>query len=867
MRQSTLWSRSLLALLLLLPTLLVAQQHRVVLSIKPKATEVKFVVRLSASASSFTVQYGQDEQPQSIAYQPEGAVGMTVTHRFGKALEGERRLTIEATELRTLRVTNASKSVNGILEVVAPKLENLFADNTSLEAHPTLDLSQAPMLEALSMTYTGLEHVVLPKTKTLTSVAISPTLAEHTYLKSINVGDAPMLTQLSIGNHELESDTLDLRANKRLKVLNVSAGLDTKTHKRKKLRALLGIKELVLERFLGQNNELGMDQLPDRAEETPLEQFLYGNQRNYKLHSRYIKGLTIDLKHLYAVRGVLPQKSLSSFEWMYQTGVVDGKPKYAEVPKDKIRVKDGCIFTFDESILKDGEQKVYFRVANDGYPSIGRYNTKDKTYSHKLVSYVITIAPVASPSSRVIAHVGSKAGAPVSLRLAATSGVAHIKVGHEPEQAYTVGTSLTSATPITLRPKEDAARLEIRGDLILLDCSGSAMKSLDLSQAPTLELLDCSRAGLSKLDASACKALIYLYAMDNELETATLGKLEKLRELNLSFNSLSEVDLSGLPALTAISLDKNRIKTPNFSHNRKLEKLYCKSNGIRQLDLDGLTELTELSCESNKLQRLNLSGCAKLEKLYCKNNELTAIDLGHTPKLQELHVGANALERLEVSSLADLKELYCFSNKLTRLDLSHNRKLETLSAGDNKLTEVGLQGLEQLETLSLGFNQLASLSVEGCRSLAGIELAFNRMTLAAAQAFVATLPMRSTDELGMVIYHNKAEYPDEIEHNQSSPELASMAKRRGWLLYDGETPLPLGLREVASGDGIRLNVVAGELIVEASPRYADELCRVYDLGGQVHLARRGQTIYRLALAPGQYLLRWGDQVEKVIVPQ
>lgn len=822
-------------------------EHRVTLSVAPDAKQIKFIVRLADGTQAAKVFFGEGEDNSSIAYKPDGDSGMTIAYTFKKPSTEERQIVLDASELLTLRMTKATKQINGIVEVIAPRLEHLFGDHTSLEEHSSLDLSRAPRLKSLSMTYTGLEHVVLPKTNTLTSVAISPTLVEKTFLKSINVEAAPKLTQLAIGNHALP-DTLDLRNNKELRVLGVAAGLDKGDKKRKKLRAILGIKDLTLERFYGQNNELGFDQLPNRPEEVPLEQFIYSNQRNYLLNRQYIQGLTVNLAHLYKAKGIQAGISLTNFEWVM--GVEKGeKTEYIPIPEDKIKHKDG-VFTFDESILIDGKRKVYFRMWNSGYPGIGRYITKDKKYNNKLVSYAFTLE---KKTSHVVLSTGIKAGAPISLRLVSRSGKAMIKVGAE-QREYEVSTDLQQATPLTLRSTEEHPVVELDGELRLLACSDISLKSLDLSKAKSLQVLDCSRTGLESLDASACEDLVYLYAMENELEAVTLGKLPKLRELNLSFNSLTSIDFSGLPLLTNLTYDKNKVKQADFSHNPELSQLYCKANGIESLNLKGLTKLTALSCESNKIKELDLTPCPKLEKLYCKGNKLTALDLKANPALVEINASANEIKSLDLNGLAELKELYCWTNQIDKLDLTPCKKLEVVSAGDNKLTEIKATALPMLGSLALSFNQLSALSVEGCASLEGIDVSFNKLSLAAADAFIASLPMRSADESGVVIYYNKQEFPDEQDQNQITPELASKARAKHWVMQDGEEPLPLGLQEVVQQ---RLSVFPTVATDRVEIRGAYTRGALYRLDG-VEVARLvgEQTAWSVSHLPeGSYLLR------------
>ncbi|MDY6121948.1 MAG: hypothetical protein SPI72_02565 [Porphyromonas sp.] len=488
-----------------------------------------------------------------------------------------------------------------------------------------------------------------------------------------------------------------------------------------------------------------------------------------------------------------------------------------------------------------------------------------------------------------------KASAPISLRLAALGGKLKIKVGEGQATEYTVSESITKLTPVTLRSGVDNPRVEIDGALIAIDCKGAQLTEIDCSSATELQLLEVSENELQRIDLSACANLRYAYMMNNQIDILVVGQLRALEEFNVSFNKINSVDLRPLASLKSFSCDRNMVEDLDLSGNPLLENLYCKKNKIKSLDLSKQSKLTELSCEGNKIERLDLSHAPNLRTLYAKDNVMTSVDLSANRSLEEINLSSNKLSRLDTELCPQLLELYCFDNELSELNLDQNKQLTTLSCGGNMLQRLDLSDLKSLESLSVSFNQLEEIKLNGCSALQSaaldhnnlkemdfascsslmfVDISFNGFVGAKALETVNSLPARSSETPGVLVYLNKREYwqaisgpsrrqavlvylnkreyPEDEEHNELDEALLAAAKARCWTMLDGETPLS---SEEVLPDRMRVYLADGgsQMLVEG----AYESAMLFSVDGVV-VSRlpAGQTQLSLSgLSRGHYILQ------------
>lgn len=220
-----------------------------------------------------------------------------------------------------------------------------------------------------------------------------------------------------------------------------------------------------------------------------------------------------------------------------------------------------------------------------------------------------------------------------------------------------------------------------------LNCGGNQLTSLNVSECVALKKLFCSGNELTSLDATGCKALTELSCIGNQLSSLDLSSSVKLMQLDCYANQLSTLDLSNNPTLLDVDCKDNQLTSLIFSENSALEWVICQNNQLSSLNVSNFIALRYLRCSSNELYHLDVSGCNSLGTLNCSNNQLDSLDVSSCTNLDDLDCSWNQLSRLDLSN--NLVTLQCGFNQLTSLDVSKNTGLEYLGLSFNEtLNEV-----------------------------------------------------------------------------------------------------------------------------------------------------------------------------------
>ena len=314
--------------------------------------------------------------------------------------------------------------------------------------------------------------------------------------------------------------------------------------------------------------------------------------------------------------------------------------------------------------------------------------------------------------------------------------------------------------------------------LTTLNCSYNKLTSLNVSSLTRLQTLRCNNNKLPYVyDLPA--SLQYLYCGGNQfttwvvndhssLKTLDVSNTPTLTSLNCNNNALTSLTISGCTALNTISCDNNQFTSlPTLPSS--LETLYCRGNkltslptlpnslkyllcggnsfttlsltgytNLKQLDISNSTSLTTLNCYNNGLITLNVSGCSALSTLSCYNNYLTT--LGTLPSsLKTIYCYTNNLNTLNVSGCTSLTYLDCKANYLTSLGTLPSL-LQTINCSNNRLSgTLSITGRSALKTLNVSSNTglttiycygngLTSLNVDGCSSLTYLYCYSNQLT-------------------------------------------------------------------------------------------------------------------------------------------
>ena len=323
--------------------------------------------------------------------------------------------------------------------------------------------------------------------------------------------------------------------------------------------------------------------------------------------------------------------------------------------------------------------------------------------------------------------------------------------------------------------------------LTYLDCSSSALNSLDVSGCSALQNLDCQNnpslddisglndcvaldwfacdfCAVSSLDLTFCPELTRLYCYNNQLTELNVTGLTNLQILNCMNNpnlgaitglegctSLTYLDCSncGLNQLDVIQMNnleelwcrdnqftylrvisKPLLTTLVASDNSQLVELICYDCALTELDVTNCTNLEYIDCENNQLSSLDISTCPSLVNLICNLNQLTSLDISHCPELQFLWCNQNQLTSLDLSNCSDdFYSLDCRINNIGHtLDMTRFSKMRQLACSDNQIPQLTLGIHNSLTDIWCANNQLTSLDVTGCPVLQYLDAQRNQLT-------------------------------------------------------------------------------------------------------------------------------------------
>ncbi len=115
-------------------------------------------------------------------------------------------------------------------------------------------------------------------------------------------------------------------------------------------------------------------------------------------------------------------------------------------------------------------------------------------------------------------------------------------------------------------------------------------------------------------------------------------------------SELSSLDLSQNTLLKELSCGRNQLTSLNVSNSTELKRIGCSYNKLTALDVSKNTELLELSCYNNQLSTINISNNEKLKELDCCFNKLTALDITNNSELEYLLCYGNSIVKLDISN-------------------------------------------------------------------------------------------------------------------------------------------------------------------------------------------------------------------------
>ncbi len=275
------------------------------------------------------------------------------------------------------------------------------------------------------------------------------------------------------------------------------------------------------------------------------------------------------------------------------------------------------------------------------------------------------------------------------------------KIEYEAQQAFVDSLSQMRGTFISCQVSSEGI-VKIYGDPSQIDyfnASGCYISSIEFNNCNNLSILDLSHNELKSLDLSDIPSLQAIYVSDNPFSPQSPLKIGKnkpkltILEMNTIDHLDAEFNISDYPTL--ISFDGY--------HNM----------GLKTCDPTGCPNLMRLTLDVTDVENVDVSKNPYLTILNVSNTKVTSLDLSKNPLLTELycdHYGSYNTEykftELDISNNPKLKYLFCAGNKLTNLDISKCPELITVSATGNYLTAFDVSQNPKLYIVEINNNCL-----------------------------------------------------------------------------------------------------------------------------------------------------------------
>lgn len=323
-----------------------------------------------------------------------------------------------------------------------------------------------------------------------------------------------------------------------------------------------------------------------------------------------------------------------------------------------------------------------------------------------------------------------------------------------------------------------------------------------------ISLFFCTAGGITQADFSQAPSLLSLNVSSNALTTLDLSSQEKLQQLHCGINKLEEINIAPLVDLQWFNCAQNDLSSLDLSHNNKLSFLNCATNKLSELQIAG-ESLNAIFCYGNQIKTLDLSGCPALARLEAFENRLEELDISQSPNLELLYCGSNLLPSLDLSNNTKLRELGCGNNLLKELDLSQHTNLSILYSTDNQLHSLKLSPKATfLERIDCYHNQLTGLAMD---------------------AFIASLPVVSTDDYEELYLYDST---SSSEGNKATSEQIQMIKEKNWNIYDqhGEDPIDLSSSSLTNST-FQYTFNASHGVLSFSGAKARAEYHLYDING------------------------------------
>lgn len=253
--------------------------------------------------------------------------------------------------------------------------------------------------------------------------------------------------------------------------------------------------------------------------------------------------------------------------------------------------------------------------------------------------------------------------------------------------------------------------------LTSLDCTGTGITSLDVSNNKALERLICYATKINKLNVSNNAALTFLDCSGTQINSLDVSNNKALETLYCADTQIDKLNVSNNTLLTSLSCLGIGITELDVSKNTALIDLNCSDTGITALNVSNNTSLINLYCYSTQINKLNVSNNTSLETLYCPWTQIDSLDVSKNTSLKYLSCYGTQIDSLDVSKNTTLEILHCSWTQIDSLDVSNNTSLTSLRFNESPLeylnigTNANFNLLNSNSSSTTGLNVVVELNV------------------------------------------------------------------------------------------------------------------------------------------------------------
>ncbi len=222
-----------------------------------------------------------------------------------------------------------------------------------------------------------------------------------------------------------------------------------------------------------------------------------------------------------------------------------------------------------------------------------------------------------------------------------------------------------------------------------LQCNDCGLTSFT-TRMPALKTLLCSDNQITVFDPGLFPELVLLDCSGNPLESVEIFDAPKLRTLYCERLPFKEFSFG--PNLTTVACRSSEVERIDLSRAASLTELDCAFNSLKELDASK-TKLSFLSCQGNpSLEKLVLPEGDYLEFLCAESCHLSGTLTICSENIADVSVGNNEFDRIVFPEKSRLSSLFCDNNLVREIILpkSYGYTYQGIHCENNLLTELGV---------------------------------------------------------------------------------------------------------------------------------------------------------------------------------